>query len=111
MGTRELWGQLRGQIYLGDERFVERMQARVGLAYDVNIPRAQRRPPAPSLGHIEREQKERDAAVVAAHATGQYSYEQIGKHFGLHFTCVGRIVRSTKRRGGRSAAKRRICAT
>ncbi len=34
--------------------------------------------------------------MAAAHATGEYSYQQIAAHFGVHFTTVGRIVRAAK---------------
>ena len=92
---RSPWEDLRGQIYLGDEHFVARMQRKLGAQTDdINIPRAQRRAPAPSLAHIERTHKERDQAILNAHDTGQYSYSEIGEHFKLHFTTVGRIVRA-----------------
>jgi hypothetical protein len=39
-------------------------------------------------------QGERDRAILAAHDTGCYSYGQIGKHFGGHFTTVGRVVQA-----------------
>ncbi len=39
----------------------------------------------------------RDQAVLAAHDTGEYSYQQIAEHFGIHFTTVGRIVRAGRR--------------
>ena len=35
----------------------------------------------------------RDDGIRAAYQTGAYSYQQIGKEFGVHFTTVGRIVR------------------
>ena len=90
-----LWKALRNQIFLGDERFVERMQAKLGAeAGDINIPRAHRRRPAPTLTNIERAHENRDQAVIAAHDTGAYSYQQIAEHFGIHFTTVGRIVRT-----------------
>ena len=41
---------------------------------------------------------ERDAAIAAAHATGQYCYQQIADAFGVHFTTVGRAVRAAKTR-------------
>ena len=98
VGAPSPWIDLRGQIYLGDERFVERMQARLGgQADDINIPRAQRRRPALPLAKIERGSKGRDEAILAAYETGHYSYSQIAKHFGLHFTSVGRIVRNGRR--------------
>ena len=34
-----------------------------------------------------------NAVIVRAHATGAYSNQQIGEHFGIHFTAVGKMVR------------------
>ena len=89
------WQQLKGQVFLGDERFVEQMQSRVAKHQrnDVQIPVAHRRPPPASLQQIEKTVKDRKAAIVQAHGTGAYSYQQIAEHFGMHFTTVGRIVR------------------
>ena len=89
------WLSLKGQVFLGDEQFVQRMQAsmRADVRDDVQIPVAQRRPPPASLPEIERSAENRNAAIVAAYATGAYSYQQIADHFGVHFTTVGRIVR------------------
>ncbi len=98
IGAQSPWNDLRSQIYLGDERFVERMQAKLEKeAQDINIPRAQRRRPAPPLARIESEHRDRNQAVVAAHATGDYSYQRIAEHFGIHFTTVGRIVRTARK--------------
>ena len=88
------WSHLKGQIFLGDDAFVKRMQSHLKAGTDdVQIPRAQRRPPPPALAEIERRAKDRNAAIVAAYATGGYSYQQLADHFLLHFTTVGRIVR------------------
>ena len=86
---------LRGQIYLGDERFVARMQRKLDRqADDTNIPLAQRRGPPRPLAEIARTCKDRDEAILKAHNTGHYSYSEIGDHFKVHFTTVGRIVRT-----------------
>jgi hypothetical protein len=92
------WQDLKGQVFLGDERFVKKMQARMDKRQrdDVQMPIAHRRAPAPSLARIERRSPDRNTAIVQAHATGAYSYQQIAEHFGLHFTTVGKVVR----RGG-----------
>ena len=88
------WGNLKGQKFLGDEQFVNRMQAHIQSSKDdVQIPLAQRRPMPPPLAEIEKRLPERDTAIVAAYATGGYSYQQIAHYFGVHFTTVGRIVR------------------
>ena len=88
------WLDIKGQVFLGDEEFVRRMQAHLQSAQDdEQIPIAQRRPPAPSLCEIERQADGRNSAMAKAHATGAYSYQQIADFFGVHFTTVGRIVR------------------
>ena len=87
------------QVFLRADRFVSRMQKYIkGLSEDVNIPKAQRRPPAPSVEAIETMHDSRNDAIVAAYATGQYSYQQIAEFFGLHFTTVGKIVRAARDR-------------
>jgi len=99
IGGQSLWNELRRQIYLGDDLFIERMQAKLDREVkDVNIPRVQRRRPAASLELIATQYQERDHAVVAAYETGEYSYQRIAEHFGVHFTTVGRIVRAAKAR-------------
>ena len=88
------WTNLKGQVFLGDEQFVNRMQKHIRSGKDdVQIPRAQRRPKPPPLAQIEKRSPDRDAAIVAAYATGGYSYQQLADYFGVHFTTVGRIVR------------------
>jgi REP element-mobilizing transposase RayT len=99
------WEKLKGQIYLGDDKFVKRVQgsARQGKE-DIHIPKSQRRAPPPTLDTIVSGHADRNQAIVAAHATGAYSYQQIGDFFGVHFTTVGKIVR--KARKGEMGEKR-----
>ena len=89
------WSNLKGQVYLGDAHFVQRMQAcmQADKRDDSQIPAAQRRPPERTLQEIEQAAQGRNAAIVMAYATGAYSYQQIARYFGVHFTTVGRIVR------------------
>ena len=88
-------------MFLGDEQFVNRMQAHIQSGKDdVQIPLAQRRPKPPLLAEIEKRAPDRDAAIIAAYSTGGYSYPQIADYFGVHFTTVGRIVRGERSEGG-----------
>ncbi|HET9032971.1 MAG TPA: transposase [Dokdonella sp.] len=95
-GIESIWINLNNQVFLGDKAFVAKSLRRKKLSDDLNVPKAQRRPPPPSLQSIASRNPSRDAAIIAAHATGGYSYQQIAEHFGMHFTSVGRIVRSSK---------------
>jgi len=90
-----IWGGLRQQIYLGDEKFVDRMQRKAKFQGDaLSIPRVQRRKPAPPLNQIVARYPDRDDAIMAAYSTGIYSYREIAEQLGIHLATVGRIVRS-----------------
>jgi putative transposase len=97
VGAEPIWAHLNRQIYLGDDAFVTRMQAQAEDVDKIEVPRAQRRPPAPPLEAIAAAHSNRNDAIVAAHRTGEYSYAQIAEHFGVHFSTVGRLVRSAGR--------------
>ena len=104
IGQKSIWNNLNRQVFLGDNNFVLHMQDKIKrLSQDVNIPKAQRRPPAQPLKEIEKTCDSRNHAIVAAYTTGEYSYQQIADFFNVHFTTVGNIVRKAKkdqRRGG-----------
>jgi putative transposase len=92
------WEHLKGQVFLGDDRFVQRMQVCLAAEHrdDVQIPLTQRRPPPPPLHQIESDAPDRNEAIVTAYATGAYSYQELADYFGIHFTTVGRVVRNRK---------------
>jgi len=99
MRSQSIWRHLNRQIYLGDDVFVQRTQAHLGgTTQDENVSGIQTRPPAPSLSAIERNYPNRNEAIATAYTTGEYSYADIGKHFHLHFTTVGEIIRKQQKR-------------
>jgi REP-associated tyrosine transposase len=109
MGADTIWKDLKGQIYLGDDDFVERMQKKVGKRDpDVNIPRVQQCGPAPKLSVIRRQYSNRDQGMRAAYQTGAYSYQQIAEEFGVHFTTVGRIVRQAIEGDGTAGGRKEL---
>jgi hypothetical protein len=100
ISSGSIWEGLRQQIYLGNEKFVARMQKIADVQGDeLSVPRAQRRGPAPALGTITAKYRTRDEAIVAAYASGAYCYREIAEHFGVHLATVGRIVRASVLRG------------
>ncbi len=90
-----IWSKVKNQIYLGNDSFIDHVQAYIGdNQFDVQIPKAQRRGIPKSLSRYEKAANSRNEAIVSAYASGGYSYQQIGDYFGLHFTRIGRIVRA-----------------
>jgi REP element-mobilizing transposase RayT len=91
-----VWEELRGQVYLGGDAFVTRMQKLSDKAEIREIPRAQRRPLAKPLSHYRDELPDSKTAMASAYATGDYTMRQIADYFDVHYATVSRAV---KRRG------------
>ena len=90
----DIWSELKGQIYLGDDTFVSNMQKKIGKdQIDLNIPQKQMRPIPRSLAEIVSRSTERDVSIIAAYDTGAYSQREIGDYFGIHPSTVGVVVR------------------
>ena len=94
VGQPGVWESLRGQIYLGSEAFVERMQMLVAdRSAMTEIPRAQRRPQAKPLEHYRDTIADKKSAMVAAYATGDYTMQEIATCFSVHYATVSRAVK------------------
>lgn len=88
------WEQLRHQIFLGSETFVENLRRKLPRDRDLSeVPRAQRRPLPKPLPVYAGMHPDRDEAIAAAYASGGYTLKAIGDYFGLHYAQVSRIVR------------------
>ncbi|MBM2805957.1 MAG: Transposase [Deltaproteobacteria bacterium] len=60
MSAESIWKDLQGQIYLGDDGFVEKIRRKLSeRGADVNIPQAQQRGAAPKLSVIRKRYKQR----------------------------------------------------
>ena len=83
------WEDLKGQIYLGSEEFIERHSAA-----DKNlkeIPRAQLRAAKPSLDRIFAKSKE--AGIAQAYREHGYRLHEIAKYLGVHYSTVSRRLK------------------
>ncbi len=89
-----VWQQLQGQVYLGSESFVKKMQALVGTKPSLaEIPHAQRRVLKRALADLAGEH-ERNKAIALAYLSGQHTMAAIAEHFGMHYTSVSRLVKA-----------------
>ena len=91
---RGVWHELRHQIVLGSEQFAERHAPKTA-SVDVlrEIPRAQRRVLAKPIVEFERTYPERREAMARAFLSGAYTMQEVGAHFGVHYSTVSRAVR------------------
>ena len=98
VGQASPWPQVRGQVLLGSERFVERLQPQLqGKQSLKEIPRKQRYSHRPALGRLLSgrtlaERDSRDEAIRRAHVEYGYSLSEIGRAVDLHYSTISRIV-------------------
>lgn len=98
----QIWADgLRQQIYLGDEKFVERMQAlmaasRVG---DHDIPKLQRLPSKPLQAWLN-QATSREEGLYLAHTQGGMPMTAIAHALGLSVSRVSRLIGATEARMG-----------
>jgi REP element-mobilizing transposase RayT len=94
-----IWTQLQGQIYLGSEKFVLKMQAKIEQNPTLDeIPRAQRRITTKLLPQYEARHP-RNKAMALAYLSGQHTMAAIAKHFGVHYATVSRAVKKHEDNG------------
>ena len=89
-----LWDDaLKGQIYLGDEAFMTRMQALLApeQASASDVPSIQRRPSPKNLTHFFNNHP-RNEAIALAHIAGGHTMSVIAKKLGLSVSRISRIV-------------------
>ncbi len=91
-----IWEQLNNQIYLGEAAFIDKVQKHLEGDEDIQVPKMQKRAKPESLGYYKAKESNRDEAIVEAYSSGGYSYQELANYFGIHFTTVGKIVRSDR---------------
>lgn len=91
-----LWDlALRGQIYLGDEQFVKKLQSRrKGKGESREVPRAQRRSAPQPLRSYIGGAGGRDSGIVRAYREGGYTQTAIAKALGMSVSRISRIIAS-----------------
>ena len=87
--------ELRNQIYLGDDSFVETLQAMVEKDVDLSeVPSAQKRPLAKSIRKYIETASSRNEGIFLAYRSGAYTMKAIADDLGLHYSIVSKIIKS-----------------
>lgn len=102
VGLPSVWDDLRGQVFLGSEAFLDRMKAQLPEGDLREVPRAQRRPRSPGLDDYAA-RADRRRAMAQAYLSGNCTMREIAERFGVHYATVSRAVRSEEARLGSDA--------
>ncbi|MBV1719960.1 MAG: hypothetical protein KMY51_08120, partial [Desulfomicrobium sp.] len=96
------WDDLKGQCFLGDDAFLEKLFPLLKEKSALKeVPRAQRFVDRPSLESIlanTANREERDSAIGKACLEFGYSQAQVGVATGLHYSTVSRVIRRDESR-------------
>lgn len=111
------WMKIRGQIYLGGDRFLEEMQRNTEREADLEIPNVQKRPMMPDVGtllekiarvygvaiqHVVgptwRPSEARQVGLYLARREAGLGLREIGERFGMGYTGVSRRVGAIEKR-------------
>ncbi|NWG75031.1 MAG: transposase [Rubrivivax sp.] len=93
------WGELQGQILLGEDSFVERFRSLLGDREAIKeIPRRQRYAGKPSLKDIFKNKSSggkrgRNQGIYDAHMRCGYTLKEIADYLGIHYTTVSKVVK------------------
>ena len=96
IGLPPIWENLKYQIYLGQDDFIEKIQKQYDGATSEELRevcRLQRRSLAKPLSWYEENIEDRKQAMVAAYSTGNYSMKEIADQFGVHYSTVSRAIK------------------
>ena len=88
------WKELKGQIYLGSEEFIERHSAEDKEIRE--IPRAQLKAVKPTLERIFA--KGEETGIARAYREHGYRLHEIAAHLGVHYATVSRRLKRIERR-------------
>ncbi len=84
------WPSLKGQIYLGSDRFVARHQPDAVLS---EIPRRQTQAVRPGLALLFSKKRSQDEALILAYRRYGYRLGEIGEFLGVHYSTVSRYLK------------------
>ncbi len=96
IGLPSVWENLKFQIYLGNDDFIENIQCKLDQSNKNSlkeVSRLQRRPLAKPLSWYEKNFSDRKQAMATAYASGDYSMKEISEYFAVHYSTVSRSVR------------------
>lgn len=92
VGQEPIWRDLKQQLFLGGDAFVENLQANLDQRRLREVPRIQRCRLAPPLAEFAALPDRREA-MARAYLSGGYSQQAIADHFGVHCATVSRAVK------------------
>lgn len=95
--SKSPWCDLKKQIYLGNNKFINEMLKKVDPKMNlIDIPKTQYETDNYTLEKIEQNTSTRNEGIQVAYKSGQFSLKEIGDYFCLHYSSVSKIVKKLR---------------
>ena len=100
IGEEPIWSNLKGQILLGEDNFVEKFKGYLKGHEDIKeIPKSQRYINRPTLDNLlkERELKNkhvRDKKILEATEKYGYSQKEVADYLKMHYSTISRVIKN-----------------
>lgn len=89
------WGQLKSQMYLGDDTFVKSLQDKLEPDTDLSeVPSSQKRKIAQPINEYFDQSLSRNDGIYRAYQSGGYNMKAISDAIGLHYSTISKIIKS-----------------
>ncbi|HSL06064.1 MAG TPA: transposase [Nitrospiraceae bacterium] len=101
IGVPGPWEEVKGQVLLGSEAFIERLAPHLQECSTREIPKRQRLVDRPSLKTLlagADAKTARDEAMARAYLKYGYTLADIGRAVGLHYATISRIITALEKR-------------
>jgi hypothetical protein len=94
IGLPSIWENLRKQVFLGGDAFVDQHQKKIAEKAELDeIPALQKRTMSKPISNYQNQYKDENIAIKKAYLSGGYTMKEIGEHFGRHYTTISRIIK------------------
>jgi len=97
IGLPPVWDNLRHQIYLGSDDFIDKHQKLISQKQDLDdIPAIQKRAMPKPISYYQKKYKNKNQAITQAFLSGGHTLKEIGVYYGKHYTTISRIVKQNE---------------
>lgn len=91
----DITSKVQGQILLGSDAFVAKWKKQLATGKVMDKARQRKARKVKPLSDFGKRYKDVKTAMVKAYETGNYTLDQIGTHFGVHYSTVSRTVKKS----------------
>jgi len=97
IGLPPVWDNLRHQIYMGSDEFIDKHQGLISQKQDLDdIPALQKRATPKPISYYQKKYKNESQAITQAFISGGHTLKTIGDYYGKHYTTISRIVKQNE---------------